>query len=163
MSVVDVLIQPMSVQDIPEIEVLERVCFPAPWSGDVYRHELARNQLGSYWVMRPAVVKGAPPILAYGGFWAMGPEAHIVTIASHPDYRRQGLGRRLLAFMIERAHAVGASEVTLEVRAGNRAAQAMYQAMGFLLVGVRKRYYHDNGEDALLMTLFLADAETVTP
>lgn len=159
MSAVDVLIQPMSVQDIPEIEVLERACFPAPWPGDVYRHELARNQLSSYWVMRPAVANGAPRILAYGGFWAMGPEVHIVTIASHPDYRRQGLGRRLLEFMIERARSAGASEITLEVRAGNHAAQAMYRAMGFATVGVRKRYYHDNGEDALVMTLFFPTAD----
>ena len=164
MSTPAVLIQPMGVQDIPFIEVLEQACFSAPWSGDVYRHELARNQLGSYWVLRPdsAAADGAPPILAYGGFWSMGPEAHIVTIATHPDYRRQGLGRLLLQVLIERAHAAGASEITLEVRAGNREAQALYETMGFTCVGIRKRYYRDNHEDALLMTLFLPDEHTLT-
>lgn len=159
MHATQVIIQPMSVQDIPIIEVLEAACFPEPWSGNVYRHELARNPLSSYWVMRPApaVVAGAPPILAYGGFWAMGPEAHIVTVATHPEYRRQGLGRLLMAAMIERAQAGGASEVTLEVRASNHAAQTLYHAMGFVVVGVRKGYYRNNGEDAILMTLFLPE------
>ena len=159
MPATQVLIQPMSVQDIPIIEVLEAACFPEPWSGEVYRHELARNSLSSYWVVRPGpdAPLDAPPILAYGGFWAMGPEVHIVTVATHPEYRRQGLGRLLMAAMIARAQAGGASEVTLEVRASNHAAQTLYHTMGFVVVGVRKGYYHDNGEDAILMTLFLPE------
>lgn len=157
----------MSLQDLPFVETLEQVCFAAPWSRETYRHELTHNRLSSYWVLRPdPACAGAPPILAYGGFWSLGPEAHIVTIATHPEYRRQGLGRMLLDAMIARARAAGAHEVTLEVRAGNAAAQAMYEKMGFVVVGVRKRYYRDNGEDALLMTLFSAadTADTaVTP
>jgi len=155
-----VLIQPMSVQDIPMIEILEQLCFPEPWSGATYRHELAHNPLSSYWVVRPApdAPPDAPSILAYGGFWGMGPEAHIVTIATHPDRRRQGLGRLLLTAMIERAQAGGATEVTLEVRASNHAAQTLYAQLGFEIVGRRKRYYRDNGEDAVLMTHFLAPA-----
>jgi ribosomal-protein-alanine N-acetyltransferase len=156
-AIADVLIQPMSYHDIPYIEQLEQLCFAAPWPGDAYRHELAHNKLSSYWVMRPGVQASdnAPPILAYGGYWLMGTEAHIMTIATHPDYRRQGLGRRLLETMIDHARSAGAVEITLEVRAGNRAAQAMYASMGFVVVGVRKRYYTDNGEDAILMTLFM--------
>lgn len=152
-----VLIQPMSLQDIPVIEELEQVCFSAPWSGDAYRREVAHNQFSSYWVMRPtpAMADGAPLILAYGGYWLTGHEAHIVTIATHPEYRRQGLGRRLLEAMIAHAYDGGALEITLEVRASNRAAQAMYMDRGFVVVGIRKRYYHDNGEDAILMTLFV--------
>lgn len=152
-----VLIQPMSYHDIPYIEELEPLCFTAPWPGDTYRHELAHNKLSSYWVLRPAsqTSDDAPPILAYGGYWLMGAEAHVMTIATHPDYRRRGLGRRLLAAMIDHARNAGATEITLEVRAGNHTAQAMYVAMGFVVVGERKRYYSDNGEDAILMTLFL--------
>ncbi|HHY56368.1 MAG TPA: ribosomal protein S18-alanine N-acetyltransferase [Chloroflexi bacterium] len=157
-----VQIQPMSVQDIPFIEGLEIACFPEPWPGDIYRHELAHNRLSSYWVVRPVQehAEDAPPILAYGGYWAMGSEVHIVTVATHPDYRRQGLGRVLMAWMIERARAGGATEVTLEVRAGNVAAQALYAQMGFVVVGRRKGYYHNNGEDAVLMTLFLPTVAT---
>lgn len=160
-----VLIQPMSMQDIPVIEELEAACFPEPWSGDIYRHELAHNRLGAYWVVRPATpdAQTAPPILAYGGCWTMGPEVHIVTVATHPDYRRQGLGRVLMAWMIEHARAGGALEVTLEVRASNHAAQSLYAQMGFVVVGRRKGYYRDNGEDAILMTLFLPEARTEAP
>jgi ribosomal-protein-alanine N-acetyltransferase len=89
----------------------------------------------------------------------MGQEAHIVTIATHPDFRRQGLGRRLLQAMIDKAIDAGALEITLEVRASNYAAQALYRSMGFVVVGVRKHYYHDNGEDAILMTLFAPTQE----
>lgn len=162
MCALQVLIQPMSLQDIPVIEALEAACFPEPWSGDIYRHELAHNRLSAYWVVRPALPHAqiAPPILAYGGYWVIGPEVHIVTVATHPDYRRQGLGRKLMAWMIERARAVGATEVTLEVRAGNMAAQALYAQMGFVVVGRRKGYYRNNGEDAILMTLFLSEAPT---
>lgn len=157
MDASQVLIQPMSLQDIPIIEALEKACFPEPWSGDVYRHELAHNRLSAYWVVRPAQ-RSAPPILAYGGYWLTPPEAHIVTIATHPDYRRQGLGHALMVWMIERARAGGATEVTLEVRASNDAAQALYAHMGFITVGRRKEYYRDNREDAILMTLFLHES-----
>lgn len=158
MDAPQVLIQPMSVQDIPIIEALEEACFPEPWSGEIYRHELAHNPLSAYWVVRPAPchAQPAPPILAYGGYWLTPPEAHIVTIATHPDCRRQGLGRMLMAWMIERARAGGATEITLEVRASNEAAQALYAHMGFIPVGRRKGYYRNNHEDALLMTLFLS-------
>lgn len=152
-----VRIQPMSIHDIPYIEELEQRCFAAPWSGDTYRHELMHNRLCSYWVMRPDFTEGndVPLILAYGGYWLMGDEVHIMTIATHPEYRRQGLGRRLLDAMIAHAETAGATEITLEVRAGNHAARAMYAAMGFAVVGERKRYYTDNGEDAILMTFFV--------
>lgn len=162
MHAMPVQIQPMSVQDIPIIEVLEVACFPEPWPGEMYRHELMHNRLSAYWVVRPASnsAQGAPPILAYGGYWTMGPEVHIVTVATHPDYRRQGLGRLLMEWMIERARLAGATEVTLEVRAGNVAAQALYAQMGFEVVGRRKGYYRNNGEDAILMTLFLSEALT---
>lgn len=158
MTAPQVIIQPMSVRDIPAIEELEKRCFSAPWSGEVYRHELTSNRYGSYWVMRSVSKSGeeTPPILAYGGYWLMGQEAHIVTLATHPDCQRQGLGRRLLQSMIDRAVEAGAREITLEVRASNYAAQALYRSMGFVVVGVRKHYYHDNGEDALLMTRFMS-------
>lgn len=159
MDAPQVLIQPMSLQDVPMIAALEAVCFPEPWPEDVYRHELAHNRLSAYWVVRPApsFVQAAPPILAYGGYWLMLPEAHIVTVATHPECRRQGLGRLLMAWMIERARLGGATEVTLEVRAGNDAARSLYAHMGFIPVGRRKGYYRDNNEDAILMTLFLPE------
>jgi ribosomal-protein-alanine N-acetyltransferase len=84
----------------------------------------------------------------------LGDEAHIVTIASHPKLRRRRLGELMLLHLIERARETGVTAVTLEVRASNRAAQELYHKWGFEQVGLRKRYYRDNNEDALLLTLF---------
>jgi ribosomal-protein-alanine N-acetyltransferase len=136
---------------------LEVLCFPAPWSPETYRNELLHNRFGNYWVLRPPPKAQAhhPPILAYGGYWLMGDEVHIVTLATHPAYRRQGLSEHLLRQMIEQCRNAGARLVTLEVRASNRAAQQLYAKSGFVEVGLRRAYYQDNGEDALLMTLFL--------
>jgi len=159
MSVSDfnIIFQPMSVEDIPTVEELEKRCFPTPWSAQTYYNELVHNQLSFYWVLRPHPPgsEGVPQILAYGGYWLTGDEAHIVTIATHPNYRRQHLGQLLLERMIERAHTGGAHDITLEVRASNHAAQELYKKLGFVAVGLRKKYYRDNGEDAVLMTLFL--------
>ena len=117
---------------------LEQRCFTTPWSGQTYYNELVHNQLSFYWVLRPypAGVEGVPPILAYGGYWLTGDEAHIVTIATHPDYRRQRLGRLLMEQMIKRAHMGGAYDITLEVRAGNLAAQETVQETGICDRGV---------------------------
>ncbi len=93
-----------------------------------------------------------PPIVGYGGMWLMVDEAHISTLASHPDWRRQGVGELLLAAMIDRAAEIGAEMVTLEVRVTNTIAQALYRKYGFQVAGRRKGYYSDNGEDALIMT-----------
>jgi ribosomal-protein-alanine N-acetyltransferase len=150
----------MTLADVPAVGELELLCFPAPWSPDTYRNELLHNRFGSYWVLAPAPgaveTEGAlPPILAYGGCWLMGDEVHIVTIATHPRFRRRGLSRHLLLLMIEECRRRGASLVTLEVRVSNKSAQQLYTNLGFVEVGLRRAYYQDNGEDALLMTLFL--------
>jgi ribosomal-protein-alanine N-acetyltransferase len=154
---VEAIFTPMTLGDVPTIGALEVLCFPAPWSPDTYRNELLHNRFGSYWVLRPAPEYRAnhPPILAYGGYWLMGDEVHIVTIATHPEYRRRGLSEYLLLQMIEQCRSQDARLVTLEVRASNRAAQQLYTKLGFVKVGLRRGYYQDNGEDALLMTLSL--------
>ena len=91
-------------------------------------------------------------VIGVAGFWVMVDEAHITTIATRNDYRRQGIGERLLISTIEMAMQLSAKVVTLEVRLSNEEAQALYQKYGFRKVGVRRGYYSDNGEDALLMT-----------
>lgn len=150
---------PMTVDDVPAIGELEILCFPAPWSPETYLHELRHNPRSFYFVVRP--VPEAPPalapILAYGGYWLMGDEAHIVTLASHPDWRGRGLGEWLMLNLIARIWEAGVTSVTLEVRVGNLAARQLYEKWGFEQVGLRKRYYRDNGEDALLLTLFHVD------
>lgn len=91
-------------------------------------------------------------IVGVAGFWVMVDEAHITTIAIRNAYRRQGIGERLLITIIETAVDLNANVVTLEVRASNKQAQALYDKYGFQRVGMRRAYYTDNGEDAVLMT-----------
>lgn len=99
-----------------------------------------------------AAAPGRLPVVGYGGLWLMVDEAHISTIASHPNWRRQGIGELLLLAMIDGAMEIGAEIVTLEVRVSNLPAQALYRKYGFEIVGQRKGYYSDNGEDAYIMS-----------
>lgn len=166
-----VLFTPMTVDDAPAINELEPRCFSAPWSTESYLRELRLNPRAFYWVVRPdpaAVARESPvelpPVLAYGGYWLLGDEVHIMTIATHPDFVRRGLGEWLLRKMIERACIAGAVSITLEVRLSNEPAQRLYGKWGFRQVGRRKRYYRDNGEDALIFTLDGLDrAEVLQP
>lgn len=109
------------------------------------------TRLLSFLRRAPAPVGSTDLVLGYAGQWLMVDEAHLITIAMRDGYRRQGLGEALLIAAIEQAVEAGASIMTLEVRASNLGAQAMYEKFGFKKVGVRPRYYTDNNEDATLM------------
>jgi ribosomal-protein-alanine N-acetyltransferase len=99
-------------------------------------------------------------IVGYGGLWIMADEAHVTTIASHPSVRGKGVGELLLLGLIDRALAAEARWVTLEVRVTNAVAQSLYRKYTFKEMGVRRRYYSDNGEDALVMWTDALDSET---
>ena len=157
---------PMSSADLHSVMEMEHVSFPTPWSIDTYRRELTVPN-ASYWVVRPGVKEGTlddmeiPPVLAYGGMWLLGEDAHITTIATHPDWRRRRIGEWLLIHMIDVARSHHISALTLEVRLRNVAAQALYAKLGFVAVGLRRGYYQDTGEDARLLTLFAIDHPSV--
>jgi len=158
------IITPMTLADVEFVAEIEQRSFSAPWSAGTFRHELEHNGRSVYWVLRPAQPQRdahMSPIFAYGGYWLLDHEAHIMTIATHPECRRQQLGEWMLLEMLARARASGVQQATLEVRANNRAAISLYNKTGFVEVGLRKRYYRDNNEDALLLTLFKLDSETV--
>jgi len=91
-------------------------------------------------------------IVGYSGMWLMADEAHITTIAVDPAYRSEGIGELLLLALLERAQDLGANEATLECRLSNHVAQTLYRKYTFREAGIRKRYYSDDGEDALIMT-----------
>src|SRR5437868_1870336 len=99
-------------------------------------------------------------IVGYAGIWVMTDEAHITTIASHPDARGQGVGEFLLVALMHRSIEVGARWMTLEVRASNEIAQRLYRKYTFKEMGVRRRYYSDNGEDALVMWTDALDSDS---
>ena len=170
----------MASEDVPEVMDIERESFPSMWPQTAYRRELS-NKIARYFVVTELrdeaggggaeapsstgilgalrrVVGGAEPpapseyLLGFIGLWLMVNEAHIVTVAVREQYRRSGIGERLLIAAVELAMDADQEVVTLEVRASNESAIHMYEKYGFSRVGLRKRYYTDNNEDAAIMT-----------
>ncbi len=138
-------IEPMRAEDIPEIMRIERMCFVTPWHENAFYNEL-HHQPACY-----LVAKVNERVAGYGGMWVIMDEAHITTLAVHPDYRRHHIGERLLLALLEVAIARRARKATLEVRISNIAAQNLYTKYGFRTVAIRKGYYADTREDALIM------------
>ena len=143
---VRLMIEPMRLDDLEAVHQIELASFSAPWPPNAYRSELETNRLANYLVAR---LDGQ--IVAYGGMWLMVDEAHITTFAVHPAWRRQRIGERLLVAFMDLAIGRHAREATLEVRLSNIAARRLYEKYGFRPVGLRPRYYSDDGEDALIM------------
>ncbi len=140
-------VERMTVADIPGVHAIERASFPVPWPAYAFRQELETNKLARY-----LVVCAGSRTVGYGGIWLMVDEAHVTTFAVLPSWRRKGVGARLMLALMDLSLEVGANVVTLEVRLSNIPARTLYQRFGFRPVGVRPRYYSDNGEDALIMT-----------
>ena len=137
----------MTVADLPAVHAIERASFSVPWPDDAYRNELLTNRLASY-----VVARADGEVVGFGGLWVMVDEAHITTFAVEPRWRRRGVGEWILLALLDRAVARQAREATLEVRLSNMPARRLYEKYGFRPVGIRPRYYSDNGEDALIMT-----------
>ena len=142
------LIRRMTLEDLPAVHEIDMLSFSLPWSERSFRFELTQNPVSRGWV---AEVDGQ--IAAMLVLWFIVDEAHIATIAVHPDFRRQGIGELILLFALRAVQKEGARRAFLEVRAGNAAAQTMYKKYGFVVAGVRPGYYRDNNEDAFLMNL----------
>ncbi len=142
------LIRRMTLEDIPAVIELEHISFSLPWPERSFRFELTDNPTSRCWV---AEVDERVVGMVVG--WLFVDEIHIATIATHPDFRRQGIGRKLLSHTLIHAMQEGARSSFLEVRESNLAAQEMYRKFGFEEAGRRKHYYRDNGEDAILMNL----------
>lgn len=141
-------IRRMSPDDLDQIMEIEPIAFGTHhWSRQSFINEL-NNPSGYYFV---AVDWISGSVAGYSGFWLIGEEAHITTLAVHPDLRRRYLGELLLINDIEEAQKVGASWLTLEVRVSNYSAQALYFKYGFKNLGTRRKYYQDNDEDALVL------------
>jgi ribosomal-protein-alanine N-acetyltransferase len=136
--------------DLDEVAVLEQACFSMPWSKALFQEELKHPDLSTWRVARKGPQNGGP-ILAYMGYWKAGDEAHIVNLAVHPDWRRQGLGEAMAGHVLALAASTGCRSATLEARAGNAAALALYEKLGFTAVALRPRYYSDNQEDAVIL------------
>jgi ribosomal-protein-alanine N-acetyltransferase len=164
-------VEPMTLADVDQVMNIERVAFSAPRSARAYRYEISENDHSTMLVVRLAAARNGPfkrlachvlarhpkltrphRILGYAGFWLLVDEAHICTIAVHPQWQGRGLGELLMLSLLNRGMELGASKATLEVRVSNQAALALYRKYGFEVISRRKRYYSNNNEDAYIMT-----------
>ncbi len=142
------LIRKMTLEDIPAVIDLDHKSFSLPWPERSFRFEVTENPASHCWVAeQDGKVVGMIVV------WLIVDEAHVATIATHPDYRRQGIAKNLLALALRQLIDEGARSSFLEVRESNFAAQAMYRKFGYEDAGRRRRYYKDNDEDAILMNL----------
>ncbi|MBE3598704.1 MAG: ribosomal protein S18-alanine N-acetyltransferase [Limnochordaceae bacterium] len=142
----DVTVDPMRVRDLNDIMVIERLSFSTPWSKSAFLSELLENERAHYLVAR-----ADGRAVGYVGIWLVADEGHITNVAVHPEYRSRGVGRKLMEAITELARRKGARRLTLEVRKSNLRAQRLYESLGFQGVGLRKGYYRDNNEDAIIM------------
>jgi ribosomal-protein-alanine N-acetyltransferase len=147
-------IRRMTLEDVPAVSELDQKSFSLPWPERSFRFEVTDNPASRSWV---AELDGN--VVGMIVIWLLVDEAHVATLAIHPDFRRQGIGKRLLAQALRQAMQEGARSSFLEVRASNLAAQEMYRKFGYTETGRRRRYYKDNGEDAILMNLDSLKAE----
>jgi ribosomal-protein-alanine N-acetyltransferase len=152
-AAVEIRYRPMQLADVEQVYGIDVLSFPLPWSERSYRFELTENPTSRNWVAEAFNAHGQTQVVAMIVVWVILDDAHVATIAVHPDYRRRGIGQCLLARALMDAAERGVIQVYLEVRRGNLAAQAIYERFGFEVTGVRTGYYRDNSEDALLMTL----------
>jgi ribosomal-protein-alanine N-acetyltransferase len=136
----------MASDDIPAVIAIEALSFASAWPPNAFNNELRDNKLAHYFVGR---LDGK--IVAYGGIWVILEDAHVTTIAVHPDQRGQRLGEEMLVHLLDEAIERGASWITLEVRETNDVAQKLYRKYGFTVVSTRRGYYSDNNESALVM------------
>lgn len=142
-------IRRMTLDDLAQVVAIDTASFSLPWPERSFRFEITDNPASRAWV---AETDGK--IVGMIVSWLLVDEAHIATLATHPDFRRQGIARKLLIFSLQSMMSEGALTSVLEVREGNAAAQEMYRKFGFEESGRRPRYYRDNDEDAILMTLY---------
>jgi [ribosomal protein S18]-alanine N-acetyltransferase len=145
---VNAVVRRMTPKDVPAVHEIDTLSFTLPWPERSFRFELAENPVARGWVTE---IDGR--IAAMLMLWFIVDEAHIATIATHPDFRRQGIGEQILLHALRDVRKEGARRAFLEVRVGNIAAQTMYKKYGFIVDGIRPKYYRDNNEDAFLMSL----------
>ncbi len=142
----DISIVKASREHIDDIVNVEKLSFKIPWSRQSITDEFLNNEAAIYY----CVLAGGKAV-GYGGMWQVLDEGHITNIAVHPEFRQSGLGSALMETLLLEAERRGLKALTLEVRKSNLSAQALYRKYGFSDGGMRKRYYADNNEDAIIM------------
>ena len=146
---------PMRRRHVREVAAVEQENQPHPWSAEVFRKELAMGDQRHY-----VVATVGPRVVGYGGLFFAADEAHVTNLSVADGVRRQGVATRMMLALVDAALERGVTALTLEVRAGNTAAQGLYRRFGLAPAGVRRAYYQPNDEDALVMWAHDIDATT---
>lgn len=145
----DLIIRKATEKDIHEIAQLDKLCFSVPWSENAFENEFRENELAFYVL---AETKESGQIVGYAGLWLIQEEGHITNVAVHPDFRRKHIGSAVVeVLMTESRQRAGIKTFTLEARKSNIPAIELYKKFGFSEVGIRKGYYEENNEDAVIM------------
>jgi len=145
----NMMIRKMQIEDVPAVMNVD----PTPWTQAIYEQELIENDFAYYFV----IVNEKDDIIGYVGLWIIFDDAQITNIAIHPDYRGKKIGEKLFAFALSYAFQHGAQKLSLEVRPSNTVAKNMYRKFGLKKGGIRKNYYPDNSEDAIVMWVNLTE------
>lgn len=135
----------MTRADLPRVCEIERACYGERWSVGTFANELGNGNSHYF------VGEQGGSLVSFIGYWLILDEGHITTVAVDPPFRRRGYAERMLMHLVDHAQVQGAKWLTLEVRASNLGAQALYAKYGFVSLGRRKNYYQDDQEDALIM------------
>jgi [ribosomal protein S18]-alanine N-acetyltransferase len=141
--------------DLDGVQEVDRASFSSPWTREMYEQELQNSGVAFIAVVRA----GTTPVAGYCSYRLVAGELQINNVAVRPEFRRQGLGRALVAFVLGHANGAGARMAILEVRRSNEAARRLYAEMGFVQVGERRRYYTAPEEDALVLIRDLRNLE----
>ena len=148
-------ILPMTLSELEDVFSIEKLSYSSPWPISQFEKEL-QNPISCKFTAR--LIQGGKEIVAaYIIFWVVADEAHILNISTHPDFRRMGIAKNLLVFALDYMEDRSVREVFLEVRRSNIIAQKLYRGFGFKEIDVRKGYYGDNNEDAIVMALDMKD------
>lgn len=140
------IVRPMLIDDLEAIMEIEIASFSTPWSVQAFKAELKDNEYARYFCLE---LEGK--VIGYMGLWFILDEGHITNVAITPNYRGKNWGEFLMRSVMKSMVEDGMERMTLEVRTSNRHAQSLYRRLGFATAGVRKGYYADTGEDALIM------------
>lgn len=140
-----IIFRQMKENDVARVAELERICFRTPWSYNSLLGELSNDV--AYYI----VAVDGDLIIGYAGVWIMFDEAHMTNIAVDPDYRKRGVATGMILSLMKEGLKRGAERMTLEVRENNHSAQRLYASLGFAYAGMRKHYYTDTGENALIL------------
>jgi ribosomal-protein-alanine N-acetyltransferase len=146
------MIRPMQLDDVPQAVQIDKECFPLSKQPMAYKSDLLYNQMARYIVAYDDKAPDKASIIGVTGFWLMAGEAHIMTIGVRKNHRRKGIGQLMLEAAIQLARSCDAFAITLEARRSNTEALSLYAKYGFTERGIRKNYYDETHEDAVIMT-----------